>query len=299
MIPDFQTLLLPVLRKTAQGPVKVTDLVSPLAEEFGLTQEELDTLTPDQKDGLFRNRIGWARAYLKQANLVESPSWGYFQITSDGQKLLQNPPPKLDVKFLRTIPAYVNHVPKKRRGDQAQTDPQEDSVSTPDERLQFSYQDINASVAAEIVERLQTGSPAFFERAIVSLLLGMGYGVDDDSGNVIGRSGDGGVDGVIDQDPLGVDQLYIQAKRYSAGNIVGAGAIRDFFGSLNIKKAQKGIFVTISDFSSDAVRTARDLSSRIVLINGIRLGELMVKHNVGCREHQTFVVKKIDEDFFE
>lgn len=299
MIPDFQTLLLPVLRRAAQRPVKVTELVEPLGAEFALSQEELETLTPDQKDGLFRNRIGWARAYLKQANLIESPRWGYFQITADGRKLLENPPTKLDVKFLRTIPAFVNHVPKSRKASESITDELEDSGSTPEERLQSSYEDINASVAGDIIERLQTGTPAFFERAIVSLLIAMGYGVDDEAGKVIGRSGDGGVDGVIDQDPLGVDQIYIQAKRYGSANNVGSGAIRDFFGSLNIKKAQKGIFVTTSDFSNDALKTARDLSSRIVLINGQRLGELMVKHNVGCRIHQTFVVKKIDEDFFE
>jgi restriction system protein len=299
MIPDFQTLLLPVLRRSAQGPVKVSDLVEPLGTEFALSSDEMEALTPDQKDGLFRNRIGWARAYLKQANLIESPQWGYFQITADGQKLLENPPAKLDVKYLRTIPAYANHVPKTRKAQNTKATEADDSGSTPEERLQSSYEDINASVSDEIVERLQTGTPAFFERAIVSLLIAMGYGVDDEAGNVIGRSGDGGVDGVIDQDPLGVDQIYIQAKRYATGNNVGSGAIRDFFGSLNIKKAQKGIFVTTSDFSNEALKTARELSSRIVLINGHRLGELMIKHNVGCRDHQTFIVKKIDEGFFE
>ena len=136
-------------------------------------------------------------------------------------------------------------------------------------------------------------------RSIVSLLLAMGYGIDETSGEVIGRSGDGGVDGVIDQDPLGVDQIYIQAKRYAFGNNISSGAIRDFFGSLNIKKAQKGIFVTTSDFTPDALKTARELSTRIVLINGAKLSELMVSHNVGCRDHRTIIVKRIDEDFFE
>lgn len=298
MIPDFQTLLLPVLQQAAERAVKVSDLVEPLGNQFQLTPEELEILTPDQKDGLFKNRIGWARAYLKQAALVDSPSWGYFQITDAGIRLLESPPPKLDVKFLRTIPAFINHVPKSREATSTQAIEADELGGTPEEQLQASYENINASVADELIGRLQTGSPAFFERTIVSLLLAMGYGVDDAAGSVIGRSGDGGVDGVIDQDPLGVDQIYIQAKRYASGNNIGSGAIRDFFGSLNIKKAQKGIFVTTSDFSSEALKTARDLSSRIVLINGARLGELLVKHNVGCRDHQTFVVKKIDEDFF-
>ena len=299
MIPDFQTLLLPVLRLAANGPVKVTDLVQPLGIEFGLSPAEFEILTPDQKDGLFRNRIGWARAYLKQAAFIESPKWGYFEITDAGQEVLKNPPARLDVKFLRTIPAYINHVPKARNTSSNSGEEPEEARGTPEEQIQSSYLNINASVADDIIERLQTGSPVFFERAIVTLLLAMGYGVDDSSGSVIGRSGDGGVDGVIDQDPLGVDQIYIQAKRYAPGNNVGSGAIRDFFGSLNIKKAQKGIFVTTSDFSSDALKTARDLSTRIVLINGSRLGELMVKHNVGCRDHQTFIVKRVDDDFFE
>lgn len=222
MIPDFQTLLLPVLRRSAAGPVKVSDLVEPLAIEFALSSDELAVQTPDKKDGLFRNRIGWARAYLKQASLIESPKWGYFQITDDGRRLLECSLEKLDVKFLRTIPAFVNHVPKTRKENSESPPTVEESSATPDETLRDAYERITSSVANELIDRLRISSPAFFERSIVSLLLAMGYGgSSEDAGRAIGQSGDDGVDGVIDQDPLGVDQIYIQAKRYAEGNSVG------------------------------------------------------------------------------
>ena len=172
--------------------------------------------------------------------------------------------------------------------------------ATPEELLREAYVSISSSIAIELVERLRSGTPSFFERAIVSLLLAMGYGgSSEDAGRAIGQSGDDGVDGVIDQDPLGVDQIYIQAKRYAENNVVGAGAIRDFFGSLSLKKAQKGIFVTTSGFSKSALETARQIGARIVLIDGQQLGRLMVRHNVGCRDQEILHIKRVDEDFFE
>lgn len=162
------------------------------------------------------------------------------------------------------------------------------------------YEGITSSIAQDLIDRLRAGSPAFFERAIVSLLLAMGYGgSSSEAGRAIGQSGDDGVDGVIDQDPLGVDQIYVQAKRYGDGNLVGPGAIREFFGSLSLKKAQKGIFVTTSGFTKSAVDTARQIGGRIVLIDAQQLGRLMVRHNVGCRDQEVLYIKRIDEDFFE
>ena len=174
------------------------------------------------------------------------------------------------------------------------------SEATPEETLRAAYERINTSVAIELIERLRSGTPAFFENMIVSLLLAMGYGgSSEDAGRAIGQSGDDGVDGVIDQDPLGVDQIYIQAKRYAENNHVGPAAIRDFYGSLSLKKAQKGIFVTTSGFTKSAADTARQLGSRIVLIDGPQLGRLMVRYNVGCRDQDVIHIKRIDEDFFE
>jgi restriction system protein len=299
MVPDYQTLMRPVLEISARGETNISDVAHQLALQFALSQDDLAEMIPSGTQTTFNNRIHWAKTYLKQAGLIEPTGRGKFIITDRGRSALVSQNHRIDNKFLRTFDEFRDFQNRGKTPVRQNIIDEEASNATPEERLLASYSDINTTVSNDIIERLRDGSPAFFERAIVSLLLAMGYGVDEYSGSVIGRSGDGGVDGVIDQDPLGVDQIYIQAKRYAAGNNVSAGAIRDFFGSLNIKKAQKGIFVTTSDFSADALKTARDLSSRIVLINGEKLGELMVKHNVGCRDHQTFVVKKIDEDFFE
>ena len=172
--------------------------------------------------------------------------------------------------------------------------------STPDEALRRAHSAITGALSADLLDRVQKAPPAFFERLIVDLLLAMGYGgTSEERWRALGQSGDDGVDGVIDQDPLGVDQIYVQAKRYSEGNNIGAGAMRDFFGALSLKKAQKGIFVTTSAFSPAAVQTARDLGSRIVLIDGLQLTKLMIRYNVGCRDEEVLHLKKIDEDFFE
>ncbi len=174
-----------------------------------------------------------------------------------------------------------------------------EDLVTPDETLRQAHQTINAALAADLLDRVREASPAFFERLIVDLLLAMGYGgTSEEAGRALGKSGDDGVDGVIDQDPLGVDQIYIQAKRYAAGNAIGAGAIRDFFGALSLKKVQKGIFVTTSTFSPSAVQTARELM-RIVLIDGDQLAKLMIRYNIGCRDEEILHLKKVDEDFFE
>ena len=174
------------------------------------------------------------------------------------------------------------------------------TIETPDEALRRAHTAITSALAEDLLDRVRKSSPAFFERLIVALLLAMGYGgTSEDAGRALGQSGDAGVDGVIDQDPLGVDQIYVQAKRYGDGNNVGAGAIRDFYGALSLKKAQKGIFVTTSAFSSGAIETARGLGSRIVLIDGLQLAKLMTRYNVGCRDEDVLHIKKIDEDFFD
>jgi len=172
--------------------------------------------------------------------------------------------------------------------------------STPDEALRSAHSAITRALSADLMDRVQKAAPVLFERLIVDFLLAMGYGgTSEEAGRALGQSGDDGVDGVIDQDPFGVDQIYVQAKRYRDGNNISASAIRDFFGALSLKKAQKGIFVTTSAFSPSAVQTARDLGSRIVLIDGLQLAKLMIRYNVGCRDEEVLHLKKLDEDFFE
>jgi restriction system protein len=294
----------PVLRECAQSEVRIGDVVGTLATQFGLTEDERAELLPSGKQTVFANRVHWAKTYLKQAGLVEPTRRGHFQITARGQSALNTSASKIDNAFLRSFPEFLDF---QSRGGQPNLAEQVQNwasdlpnLATPEEQLRELYEGITTSVADELIERLRAGSPAFFERAIVNLLLAMGYGGSSaDAGRAIGQSGDDGVDGVIDQDPLGVDQIYVQAKRYAAGNQVGPAAIREFFGSLSLKKAQKGIFVTTSGFTVSAVETARQIGARIVLIDARQLGRLMVKHNVGCRDQDVLNLKRIDEDFFE
>ncbi len=304
MIPDYQTLMLPVLRSCAQGEMITSDVIDALAVEFQLTQEEQEQLLPSGKQTTFSNRIHWAKGYLKQAGLLSYPSRGHFVLTEDGQKVLSSNPDKIDNKFLEQFEAFQEF--RSRKGTQSSNSSSEKETilpnedATPDELLRSSHKAIGDALAADLLGRVRDASPQFFEELIVELLIGMGYGgTSENAGKAIGKSGDDGVDGVIDQDPLGVDQIYIQAKRYAEGNNIGSGAIRDFFGALNLKKAQKGIFFTSSAFTSSAIQTANDLGVRIVLIDGLRLAKLMIRYNIGCRDEEILHLKKVDEEFFE
>jgi restriction system protein len=304
MIPDYQTLMLPVLKSCADGEVITRDVVDMLADEFDLSPEEIEELLPSGKQTRFSNRVHWAKSYLKQAGLVRLTARSYFIITEAGQKVLKGNPDKIDRKFLEQFDAFLDF--KNRKGTQSGGGSKQDlsdvsdQDATPDEILRAAHKTINDALAADLLGRVREALPQFFEELIIELLVSMGYGgSSDDAGRSIGKSGDDGVDGVIDQDPLGVDQIYVQAKRYAEGNNIGAGAIRDFFGALNLKKAQKGIFFTTSAFSTSATQTAKDLGMRIVLIDGLKLTKLMIQYNVGCRDEEALHLKKVDEDFFE
>ncbi|MEQ1640063.1 MAG: restriction endonuclease [Novosphingobium sp.] len=300
MIPDYQTLMEPVLRCAADQEVKTGDIIESLAGAFNLTLDERAEQIPSGGQAVFYNRIHWAKTYLKQAGLIEYTRRGHFHATERGRAVLQDPKVTINNRFLRTMPEFVAFQSRGKAEEQAPIIEAALIDATPEEALRDAYLRINNTIAADLLERLRAGTPAFFERSIVQLLLAMGYGgSSEDAGRAIGQSGDDGVDGVIDQDPLGVDQIYIQAKRYAEGNAVGSPAIRDFYGSLSLKKAQKGIFVTTSGFSKSAVETARQIGARIVLIDSEQLGKLMVRHNVGCRDQEILHIKRIDEDFFE
>jgi len=304
MIPDYQTLMLPVLKACADGVVVTPNVIDQLAIEFNLTDEEKAEPLPSGKQPRFSNRVHWAKNYLKQAGLVKFTARSHFIITDAGREVLSKNPIKIDNNFLVQFPSFIEF--KKRRGEWNENskvpEPLEvsDQEATPDENLRTAHKNINDTLAADLLSRVREGTPYFFETLIVELLISMGYGgSSDDAGRAIGKSGDDGVDGVIDQDPLGVDQIYVQAKRYAEGNNIGSAAIRDFFGALNLKKAQKGIFFTSSDFSPAARQTARDLGVRIVLINGLKLAKLMIQYNVGCRAEELLYIKAVDEEFFE
>jgi len=301
MIPDYQSLMRPVLECAASGEVRIGDVVDRLADKFQLSEQERDELLPSGKQTRFSNRVHWAKSYLKQAGLVKATRRAHFVITDRGKDAL-NDNKEINVSYLEKFPEFQEFRSRTKEGDPAEL-PQSGEVeatATPDEVLRAAHKKINAALSAELLDRVREASPSFFENLIVELLLAMNYGgTSEEAGRALGKTGDDGVDGVIDQDPLGVDQIYIQAKRYAEGNSIGAGAIRDFFGALSLKKAQKGIFVTTSSFSPSAVQTARALGSRIVLIDGVHLARLLIRHNIGCRDEEVLHLKKIDEDFFE
>lgn len=300
MIPDYQTLMKPVLQSAVDQEIKTGDIIEALADTFNLSPDERAEQIPSGGQALFYNRIHWAKTYLKQAGLIEYTRRGHFRTNERGKAVLQKPDITINNRYLRTIPEFVAFQTKGKVESKTRIVEADLTDATPEEALRDAYDRINATIATDLLDRLRTGTPAFFERSIVQLLLAMGYGgSSEDAGRAIGQSGDDGVDGVIDQDPLGVDQIYIQAKRYAEGNSVGSSAIRDFFGSLSLKKAQKGIFVTTSGFSKSAIETARQIGARIVLIDADQLGRLMVRHNVGCRDQEVLRIKRIDEDFFE
>jgi len=303
MVPDFNQLRRPVLEKAAEGERRISIVVEELADELNLSTEDREELLPSGKQTRFANRVHWAKSYLKQAGLVKNTKRGYFQITPRGTKLLSEHQGEITKEDLEKFEEFRDFQERTNKSHTSEK-PHETSLTisdqTPDEIMRKAYENINATLSVEIIDRIRYLSPLFFERLIIELLLAMGYGGSaGEAGRNLGQSGDGGVDGVIDQDPLGVDQIFVQAKRYAEGNNIGSGAIRDFFGALNIKRATKGIFFTTSKFTSDAKKTASSLGTRIVLIDGDRLARLMINYNIGCRTEDTLMIKKIDEDFFE
>lgn len=302
MIPDYQALMRPTLELASKGEVRISGAVEKLADQFQLSPDERAEMLQSGKQTRFANRAHWAKSYLKQAGLVESTRRGYFKITNQGLAALADTSATINNAYLERFEAFrafkskVNEVGAEATAS-AEALPTE---ATPDEMLRRAHAAITSALSVDLLDRIRGASPAFFERLIVGLLIAMGYGgTSEEAGRAIGKSGDDGVDGVIDQDPLGVDQIYVQAKKYAEGNNIGAGAIRDFFGALSLKKAHKGIFVTTSAFSPAAAQTARDLGTRIVLIDGAQLTKLMVRYNVGCRDEEILHLKKVDEDFFD
>lgn len=306
MIRDFQSLMLPVLRHGAAGEVRIGDVVERVSHDLGLSADERAALLPSGQQTIITNRVHWARNYLKHAGLVENTRRGHFRITDEGRTVLADPPERITVGFLHRFGPFRAF--SKRSGDASigrvlqEPAPGAEAIgSNPEEAWRRSHAQLDVDLAAELLARIRAASPAFFEKLVVNLLIAMGYGGSTVSVDraLVGRSGDGGVDGVIDQDALGLDRVYVQAKRYGEGNTVGAGAIRDFFGSLDRFKAAKGLFVTTSTFTRDPVDTAEMLSKRIVMIDGDKLVRLMIRHDVVCRVQETLVLKKMDDDFFE
>lgn len=301
-VPDYQSLMLPVLMSAANGEVRISEVVRQLADELSLSEEDRSELLPSRRQAVFDNRVRWAKTYLTKAGLIESTRRAHFRITDRGRQALAENPDRIDNNYLSQFPEFEEFRSRSTDARQERLPTPEESAPedrTPDEIMRSAHQEVELSLRQELLDRVIAAPPDFFERLIVNLLVAMGYGGSlEDAGRTLGKSGDGGVDGVIDQDALGLDRVYIQAKRYQQGNTVGGREIRDFFGSLDRFKAAKGLFVTTSDFTKDARETAGLLSKRIVLIGGDQLAALMVRYDIGCRAEETLYVKTVDEDFF-
>ncbi|KQN82247.1 restriction endonuclease [Sphingomonas sp. Leaf67] len=301
-IPDYQALMLPVLRLAATGVTRVPDAAAEIADHLGLTEAEREEMLPSGRQRVLHNRIHWAKFYMAKAGLIDSPARGRFVASAEGKALLATQPAAITVEKLKTYPAFAQFY----AGD-AQASPAEASVAeaaatataTPEEQIDAAHGVLHAALKAELLQRVLAQSPAFFERAIVDLLVAMGYGGSHEGAALsLGRSGDGGVDGVIDEDRLGLDRIYIQAKRYAPHVGVGRPDVQGFVGSLVGFGATKGVFVTTSSFSAPAIDFVRHLPQRVVQIDGTRLAELMIEHGVGVRVSRTIAVKRLDEDFF-
>lgn len=306
-IPDYQTLMLPVLRAVADGQEhRFRNVVETLANEYQLTDEERNALLPSGTAPLFDNRVGWARTYLKQADVVESRKRGYFNITERGKALLAQNPDRIDNRTLDQYPEFATFRQKKTGDAQATVTPvsqpgvtaPEIDESTPEESFAQAYERLRTNLEAELLDQVKSSTPSFFERLVIDLLVAMGYGGSrQDAGNVIGRSGDGGIDGTIKEDKLGLDVIYVQAKKWEG--TVGRPEIQKFAGALQGQRANKGVFITTSTFTREAKEYAGVIASKIILVDGDQLVKLMMDHNVGVSTVSTFHVKKVDSDYFE
>lgn len=308
-IPDYQTLMLPLLKIAAEGETRIPDVEDRLANDFGLTSSERDAMLPSGRQKVLHNRMHWAKFYLSKAGLIESPRRGRFVASEGGRALLAQSPPRIDVNLLLGYPAFKEFYKANGPSDSPSAAVPSSGISagsvapslasTPEEQIEAAYTAMQSALRADLLQRILLNSPAFFEELIVDLLVAMGYGGSHrNASQQLGRTGDGGVDGVINEDRLGLDRLYVQAKRYAPGNSVGRPDVQAFVGSLVGLGASKGVFVTTSSFSPQASEFARHLSQRVILIDGQRLADLMIEHNVGVRIARAVEFKRIDEDFF-
>ncbi len=295
-IPDFQSIMLPLLKFAGDGKEHtLREALDALAAQFKLTEEEIKQLLPSGTQETFSNRVAWSRSYMGKAGLLESPKRRVLVITQRGSQLLLEKPKALSVKVLERFPEFVAF--RSIRHEKNKVEDQAEGLSTPEETLETGYQRIRESLAQELLEKVKGASSIFFERLVVDLLVKMGYGGSrKDAGEAIGRSGDGGVDGIIKEDRLGLDILYIQAKKWE-GN-VSRPEIQKFVGALQGKHARKGIFLTTSSFSKEAHDFVKHIETKIVLIDGVTLAGLMIDHAVGTSTAAVYEIKKVDQDYF-
>ena len=306
-LPDYQTLMLPVLKSLADGKERhIREITDLMAHEFQMTEEELSKLQPSGGVTVFADRVHWAVSYLKQAALLERSRRGFYKSTQAGQALLAKDLSRIDVKLLMTIDAFAK---AHYKGQPSKADPVEPAsteeatllqTQTPEDLIENAFSEYQKTLADEVLERIRNVTPVFFERLVVELLVKMGYGGSiKDAGKAIGRTGDEGIDGIIKEDKLGLDVIYIQAKRWKAGNVIGRPEVQKFVGALAGQGAKKGVFITTSSFTREAMDYKPMNETKLVLIDGLTLANLMIEHHLGVSTLQIYELKKVDNDYFE
>ncbi|MEO7297067.1 MAG: restriction endonuclease [Verrucomicrobiota bacterium] len=296
-VPDFQSMMLPVLQSLEDGkPRSMKDVRDFVALKMGLAESDREEKL-QSGTSRFDNRIAWCRAHFVFARLVESPMRGEIQLTKRGKEVLREKPEKIDLRFLRQFPEYAESRDRKSP-DSTNTNPETTETDTPEESLEKSFAELRTALAADLLEKIKSRSPKFFEDLVIEFLLKLGYGGSRlDAGEALGRSGDGGIDGVIKEDKLGLDLIYLQAKRWE--NPVGPAIVREFLGALDQHGAKKGVLITTSRFTKDALIPLSRSDKRISLIDGLTLAEMMIDHDLGVNTIKTFHLKKVDADYFD
>lgn len=302
-IPDFQTLMLPLLRLVEDGqPHSMREATAAIGGQFSLSDAEWAEMLPSGRAPLFYNRLAWAKTYLKRAGLIEQPGRGVIAISSNGKHLLSLNPPKIDLQLLQKQPGFTQNKESEEPTnspipDIAARTNEQSTVATPEETMERSHLQLRQELATEVLESVKRCPPAFFERLVVQLLIKMGYGGSrEEAGRAVGKSGDGGIDGIINEDRLGLDAIYLQAKRWEG--VVGRPEIMKFVGALAGQRANKGVFITTSWYTQEAKEYAGSSQYKVVLIDGPRLADLMIEHDLGVSVAATYQLKRIDSDFF-
>ena len=302
-VPDFQSLMLPALQAlTDRAETPLADVRSRIAVTENLTAEDLREILPSGRQSVFTNRVSWTIIHIARAGLVERVRRGVYRLTDDGEKLLRQKPVRIDMSVLREYAAYrewrsASTPPEERSG--SWTPPDESTTDTPEEALDRAAQQVRGELEYDVLDRVCKAAPEFLEQVIIDLLIAMGYGGGDAAmGQVTGRSGDGGIDGTVKEDTLGLDEVYVQAKKYSDGNTVGESELRNFAGAIDAAGTNKGVFVTTSSFTPAARRYVARSPKRIVLLDGKDLARYMVAHGIGVRTRVCYEIKRIDEDYF-
>jgi restriction system protein len=294
-IPDYQSIMLPLLKYSSDRKQHTFhEAVDELAQQFKLTDDERKELLPSGQQEIFVNRVGWARTYMKKAGLLISPKRGLLEITERGLKVLKENPSRVDNNLLMQFDEFKEFRQRKKKNGDGDGD---DNGKTPEEEFEVAYENLRSELSSEVIQQLKQCPPTLFEKIVVEVLVKMGYGGTlKDAGKAIGKSGDEGIDGIIKEDRLGLDIIYIQAKRWE--NVVGRPEIQKFAGALQGQRAKKGIFITTSNYSKEAVDFASKIETKIILIDGEKLSEYMIDFNVGVTKVSTFELKKIDTDYF-